>query len=344
MITCIVLAIGIFVIDTLSPLEFAVAVLYVVVVIGAATYFQRRGALIAALSSSLLTVASFMISHGIESEGAALLRVIVSLSAIGVTTLLVLLNLSANESLRASERIRANLSRFFSPQTIDEIVAIDVPLSVARHQPAAIMFVDMVGFTAYSSQRTPEAVITMLRELVALLGNAVFVHHGTIDKFLGDGLLAVFGSPLPSPRDQTNAANCALEIIRSVGHWNSQRHRLGELPIQVAVGIHSGDVVLGDVGSDTRLEFTVIGDTVNIASRVEAYCRVLDADVLITDAFLRALQTEGCFEAAEIFNDQGWHVLRGHTEPIHLYGVRRGGGELTDTSTERLQDEIVTAR
>jgi hypothetical protein len=114
MITCIVLAIGIFVIDTLSPLEFAVAVFYVIVVVSAATFFQRRGVLIATLSCSLLTIASFLIAHGIQREEAVLLRVIVSLSAIGITTLLVLLNLSANEGLRASERKRANLSRFFA--------------------------------------------------------------------------------------------------------------------------------------------------------------------------------------------------------------------------------------
>ena len=87
---------------------------------------------------------------------------------------------------------------------------IDTPLSVARYQPAAVLFVDMVGFTAYCSTMAPDAVIAMLRNLLALLSASVFSHEGTIDKFLGDGLLAVFGAPVPSPRDATNSVRCVL--------------------------------------------------------------------------------------------------------------------------------------
>ena len=91
----------------------------------------------------------------------------------------------------------------------------------------------------------------------------------------------------------------------------------------MAVGIHYGDVVQGDIGSDKRLELTVLGDTVNIASRVEAYCRSLDAPALATGAFLDALYSEGSANLTERFADHGQHVLRGRAEPIHLYGIKR---------------------
>ena len=168
------LAIGIFVFDTLSPLQFAVAVLYVVVVFMAATYDQRRGVVLAAGACGVLTVLSYLLAHGFTLEGTAPDRSLVSLAAIGITTFLALKYISAQERLRHTERHRANLARFFSPQRVDQLMEIDTPLSVARYQPAAVLFVDMVGFTAYCSNMAPDAVIAMLRKLLALLSASVF--------------------------------------------------------------------------------------------------------------------------------------------------------------------------
>jgi class 3 adenylate cyclase len=317
------LAVGIFIFDTFSPLQFAVAVLYAVVVLIAATHYRRRGVLMVAAACAGLTVLSFQLAHGLHLGGTAPIRGMMSLAAISITTFLALQNLSAKERLKETERQRANLARFFSPQLVDHLMEIDTPLSVARCQPAAVMFVDMIGFTAYCSGMAPEAVIAMLRELQALLSAAVFAHDGTIDKFLGDGLMAVFGSPVPSPLDATNAARCALDILQSIDRWNERCGRSGDAAIRVAVGIHYGDVVHGDIGSDRQLELTVVGDTVNIASRVEAYCRPLDASVLVTAPFIATLYAEGSQDLAERFADQGRHILRGRAEPIQLFGVKR---------------------
>ena len=317
------LAIGIFIFDTLSPLQFAVAVLYVVVVFMAATYYQRRGVVLAAGACGVLTVLSYLLAHGFTLEGTAPDRSLVSLAAIGITTFLALRYVSAQERLRRTERQRANLARFFSPQRVDQLMEIDTPLSVARYQPAAVLFVDMVGFTAYCSTMAPDAVIAMLRNLMALLSASVFSHEGTIDKFLGDGLLAVFGAPMPSPRDATDAVRCALDMLYSVDRWNEHDQRSGDAAIRVAVGIHYGDVVQGDIGSDKQLELTVLGDTVNIASRVEGCCRSLDAAVLVTKSLVDALHSEGSDDLASRFSDQGRHTLRGRAEPVHLYGVKR---------------------
>ena len=317
------LAVGIFVVDTLSPLQFAVAVLYAVVVLIAATYLGRRGVLIAATGCVALTLLSLVLVHGLGFRDTAPIRAVVSLAAIGITTSLVMKNLSANERLRETERQRANLARFFPPQLVDELVKIDTPLSLTRYQPAAVLFVDMIGFTAYCLKMTPEEVIALLRDLLALLSKCVFSQHGTVDKFLGDGLMAVFGPPLPGPADATNAARCALEILRSIDSWNARCHRSGDGAIRVAVGIHYGPIVQGDIGSDKRLELTVVGDTVNIASRVEAYCRTLDAAMLVTASFVDALYVEGSDNLAKMFADLGHHMLRGRTEPIRLHGVTR---------------------
>jgi class 3 adenylate cyclase len=316
-----VLAGGIFLIDSLSSLQFAVASLYVIVVLIAA--HDRRSVVITGVTCALLTVLSYVLVHGFVVDGAAPLRSAVSLFSILIATILVLRNVSANQRVKEVERERANLARFFSPRIVDQLVGIHTPFCFASRQRATVLFADMIGFTAYSSGRPPDVVISMLRDLLRLLSEAIFSNHGSVDKYLGDGLMAFFGPPLTSPRDATNAALCALEIVNAVECWNQQRIRRNEGAVRIAVGIHYGEVVQGDVGSEKRLELTLVGDTVNIASRVEAYCRILDASVLVTGEFVKALLAEGSMELAKVFADEGSHLFRGCKEPIRLFSVRR---------------------
>src|SRR3954447_24763605 len=315
------LAGGIFLVDTLTSLQFAVASLYVVVVLIVSRDLHRPGIVITGVTCAFLTVFSYVLVHGFVVDGTAPLRATVSLIAILIATILVLRNVSANLRVKEVERERANLARFFSPRIVDQIVSIHTPFSFARRQPATVLFADMIGFTAYSSGKPPDVVISMLRDLLHLLTEAVFSNHGSVDKYLGDGLMAFFGPPLTSQRDATNAAVCALEIARSIDCWNQQRTRCNEGSVRVAVGIHYGEVVQGNVGSEKRLELTLVGDTVNIASRVEAYCRTLNTSVLVTGEFVEALLAEGSLELAKAFVDEGFHVLRGCKEPIRLFSV-----------------------
>ena len=282
-----VVAGGFFLIDTLSSLQFAVASLYVIVVL--VTAHDRRSVVITGVTCALLTVLSYALVHGFVVDGTAPLRSAVSLVSIVIATILVLRNVSANERVKEVERERANLARFPSPKIVDQLAGIHTPFSFASRQPATVLFADMVGFTAYSSGKPPDVVISMLRDLLRLRSEAIFSNHGSVDKYLGDGLMAFFGPPLTSPRDATNAALCALEIVNAVECWSQQRIRRNEGAVRVAVGIHYGEVVQGDVGSEKRLELTLVGDTVNIASRVEAHCRILDASVLVTGEFVEAL-------------------------------------------------------
>jgi adenylate cyclase len=318
----IVLAACIFLVDTLSSLQFAVASLYVVVVLLVARDLDRRGIIITSLACASLTVLSYGLIHGLKVDGASPLRFMVSLFVISITTILVVRNHLGNERLKEVERKRANLARFFSPKIIEQ-VAEDSVFSTSQIQPAAVLFVDMIGFTSYSSDKSPAAVIGMLRELLGLLGEAVFAHQGSIDKFTGDGLIAVFGPPLTSLRDATNASACALEMLDSVNRWNQRHARSAMEAVRIAIGIHYGEVVQGNVGTDKRLEFTVVGDTVNIASRVEAHCRLLGASVLVTGQFVQALRAEGAMDIARDFKDEGLQVLRDRTQPIRLFSLKR---------------------
>jgi class 3 adenylate cyclase len=216
----------------------------VLVILIGAHDLHRRGIILTGLSCALLAALSYVLTHGFALDGAAPLRSSVSFVSIMITVILVARNVSANDRLEEVQRERANLARFFSPTIAEQLVDIDVPLSIARRQQAAVLFADMFGFTAHASGKPPDCVIHLLRNLLGLLSDAVFSHHGSIDKFLGDGLMAVFGPPLASSRDVTNAAECALEIPERLNRWNQQQHAdTPETAIRVAVGIHYGEVI-----------------------------------------------------------------------------------------------------
>jgi class 3 adenylate cyclase len=314
------LAAGIFLVDTLCSLHFAVASLYVLVVLLSARNLRRRGIILTGIFCATLTIISYVITHGCSLDGAAPLRSAVSFVSIATTVILVLQGLLASERMASLQRERTNLARFFSPTTVEQLVEIDVPFSVARRQRAAVLFADIVGFTAHVSGKPPEYVIDLLRVLLRMMSEVVFSHEGSIDKFLGDGLMAVFGLPLTSSHDATNAAMCALEITRQITVWNSKNALYN--PMRIAIGIHYGEVIQGDIGNDKRLEFTVIGDAVNLANRVESYCRTLDAAILVTDDVIQALLAEGRIDVTNFFADEGKHLLRGYREPVHLYSVK----------------------
>ena len=181
------------------------------------------------------------------------------------------------------ERERANLSRYFSPNVVDELSQNDEPLKQVRKADVAVLFIDIVGFTKYAAGRDPYEVIEVLRGFHARMETEVFRHHGTLDKYLGDGLMATFGTPVPTPLDASNALECARAMVGGIDRWNLERRRAGEPEIHVGVGVHYGSVVLGDIGAN-RLEFAVIGDAVNVAAKLEALTRDFKARVIVSDA------------------------------------------------------------
>lgn len=180
------------------------------------------------------------------------------------------------------ERERANLSRYFSPNVVDELSQNDEPLKQVRKENVAVLFIDIVGFTKFASGRDPYDVIEVLRGFHARMETEVFRHHGTLDKYLGDGLMATFGTPVPTPLDASNALACARSMVEVIDRWNLERRRAGEPEIHVGIGLHYGSVVLGDIGAN-RLEFAVIGNAVNVAAKLEAMTREFGARVVMSD-------------------------------------------------------------
>jgi adenylate cyclase len=189
------------------------------------------------------------------------------------------------------ERERTNLARYFSPTVVQELSKNDEPLKQVRTQKVAVLFVDIVGFTAYADGKNPEEVIATLRQFHGLMEHQVFQHAGTLDKYLGDGLMATFGTPFAGVNDAWNALKCAQAMIATVAEFNREREKRGEPPIRAGFGLHYGSVVLGDIGAH-RLEFAVLGSTVNAASRLEALTRQLGCALVASDALIEQVRTE----------------------------------------------------
>ena len=229
----------------------------------------------------------------------------------------------------AVERERGNLARYFSPNVVEELSKHDEPLKQVRAQNVAVLFVDIVGFTAFAEVRTPEEVVRTLREFHALMEQEVFRHSGTLDKYLGDGLMATFGTPFAGEADASNALRCAQAMIAVADRWNDQRKAAGEPAIRVSLGLHYGPVVLGDIGL-TCLEFAVIGSTVNAASRLEALTRALDCELVVSDDLVRRARAElGSADAAfRPLMAQAPQAIRGFEHPIEIWTQPRSGERL----------------
>jgi len=214
------------------------------------------------------------------------------------------------------ERERANLSRYFSPNVVAELSQNDTPLREVREQEVAVVFVDLVGFTRFAADRSARDVIETLRDFHGQMEACVFANNGTLDKYLGDGLMATFGTPFVAEDDAVRAMRCVRGMLRAVDDLNALRLSEGKELLRVSIGLHVGPVVLGDIGAN-RLEFAVIGNTVNVASRLEGLSRVLNARLVLSDeAFVKAQATQ--VDLADLAAHDGQEI-RGLPDKVRVW-------------------------
>lgn len=226
----------------------------------------------------------------------------------------------------AAELDRAQLKRYFSPRIVDELLSHKNSASRTRRQRVVVMFVDIVGFTRIAERQTPEETITMLREFDTAMEEQIFSHKGVVDKYIGDGVMAAFGLPDVGDADVLDAICCAVNMIDRASLLTEERQQAGKAPYEISIGLHYGDVVAGNVGSERNLSFTVIGDTVNTASRLEAITRELEACIAISGTILDEAKQKGGPEAPDFlkeFRFAGEHQLKGRRTPVPVWIMPR---------------------
>jgi adenylate cyclase len=222
----------------------------------------------------------------------------------------------------AAERARTNLARYFSPNLVSLLAERDEPLGPVRRETVAVLFVDIVGFTRMAEKMAPEAVVTMLRDFHERMAAQIFACGGTIEKYVGDSILAVFGLPTCGPDDAAHALSCAGRMLAALEAWNAERSARGEPPLAVGIGINYGPAVLGDVGSDQGLSFTVIGDTVNTANRLQILTRSLKTPLVVADSVIGSLNGALPADLEALvgqLRDQGEQTLRGRSGAVRVW-------------------------
>ena len=228
----------------------------------------------------------------------------------------------ALEARIEAENARANLARYVSPKLVDVLASKKEPFGPPREQPVGVLFADIRGFTTLSETLSPKQVMEMLRDFHARMDAVVFDHDGTLDDHLGDAIFATFGVPDVSPWDATNSLACARDMLKTMDKWNSERTKKKLKPISIGIGLHYGPAVLGDIGSERSMDFTVIGDTVNVAARLERLTRELKTDLVVGKALMDQVGVEGNGKDQKLvgqLKEGGEHAIRGRRQNVPIF-------------------------
>ncbi len=219
---------------------------------------------------------------------------------------------SSEATIEREARLRGDLSRFMSRELVEAIVKGEHPLELGGSRAEiTVLFADVVAFTPLAENRPAEQVVTLLNELFSILSEIVFRKKGVVDKFIGDCLMAVWGVPVAEPDHAALAVAAADEMIRFLEVAGEDWQKRYDVDLRLAIGVNSGPVIVGNIGSDKRMEYTVVGDTVNVAARLESIAK--PNQVLLGQA-TRAKLSEG-FE----FRDLGEHPLTGRKALTQVY-------------------------
>jgi class 3 adenylate cyclase/ligand-binding sensor protein len=190
--------------------------------------------------------------------------------------------------LKLEDEKRNNIAKYFSPDVYNRIESHANEESYKCR--ATILFSDIRNFVSTGERLSPEELVEMLNEYFELMVDIVFQHNGSLDTFIGDAILAVFGMSAPEGQNETNALMAASHMMDAIDHFNTKRQQAGKEAINIGIGIHTGEIIAGNIGSSKRSQYTVIGDTVNVASRLEALSKEYPEKIIISEDVYSAVK------------------------------------------------------
>jgi adenylate cyclase len=221
-----------------------------------------------------------------------------------------------SRGLRERERLKTSFARYVSAHVLDKILQSETPLKLeGERKKVTLLFSDIREFTQLAEKLPPEEVVNLLNQFFEVMIEVIFSHSGTLDKFIGDGIMAEFGAPLDDEEQETHAIEAALQMQKELQKLCDKWERENKPRIQMGIGIHTGEAVLGNIGSERRTEYTAIGDSVNVASRLEQATKMLKTPILVSETTYLGAKDNFSFK------DLGSMALPGRKEEIKVYSI-----------------------
>jgi len=220
------------------------------------------------------------------------------------------------ENITAEKRVKSTMARFMSKEVADQVLAGGAEQELGgKAQTISILFSDVRGFTTLTETLGARETVSLLNEYFTEMVDVVFQYGGVLDKYIGDAIMALFGAPFAKPEDADMAISVANGMMASLRRLNVVRAARGEAAIDIGVGIATGEVVVGTIGSPSRMEYTAIGDSVNLASRLEGANKYYRTKVLINESTVRALKKPTPMREVDLIKVKGKH------RPVAVYEV-----------------------
>jgi adenylate cyclase len=220
------------------------------------------------------------------------------------------------EDISTEKRVKATMARYMDATIAAQMVEnADGYVLGGVSQPATILFSDIRGFTTLTEHLGAQGTVAFLNEYFEIMVEAITKQEGMLDKFIGDAIMAAFGLPITHDDDEDRAVRAAISMIRGCWQWSEERVKRGDLPVDMGIGLNTDVVVSGNIGSAKRMDYTLIGDGVNVASRLESACKAYSARILISDNTCKKLR--GTYRLRDV--DQV--IVKGKTEPVGVYEV-----------------------
>jgi adenylate cyclase len=235
------------------------------------------------------------------------------------------------DDISDEKRLKSTMYRYMTQELAEELLKLDDAKLGGDRKEVTILFSDIRGYTTLTENMQAEEVVSMLNEYFESMVEAVFRHKGTLDKYIGDAIMAVFGSPLPLEKHAQMAVETSLEMRCRLEELNKRREALNQSKIKIGIGINSDTVISGNIGSSKRMEFTAIGDGVNLGSRLESISKQYGCDIIISD------NTYNCCHHDIWARELDLIRVKGRNEPVSIYELI---GKRSDTITSQKQELI----